>query len=1017
MTCRLVGHLVFVVALSWSGAIGVAAPRVLEVRTQQVEGVTYFHARLERPADLRLPTFDVSKPFSDADRGKFARLPWLVPQDEKARTVYYRHKPSQPSLNFFGRLAEGGTARFILVYPTGEAVGAKPAAAPTAGESTATAEAGLELDFDKAVAVPVPKLDPDDQHLHPDDLRSHWALHQAAHFAVLETQVLDFPFFSFAREATGRKYGVVSPPWVKRQLGQARHRLYEVTTGADAIAETLQLDRLLEAEDKPGRGEERTIPLAKVPGITVPEQPWERLLAGTGPATEPLARLVPHDNYYVYFRDLRKFIEAGNLLDEWGTNLLRVYEMKSRDYQLRQRYERQLCLTTTALGKALGPALVKGIALTGSDPYFREGTDVTVIFHVVNRGLFLAAVDGFIRDARQAHGSSLAEGRDDYHGTAIERFVTPLREVSLHRSALRDEALGEFVVYSNSPSGVRRVLDAQQGRGKRLADSSDFRYVRTIFPLKDESKAKPRDDRETDTKAADQEREDGFAFLSDAFLRQLTGPATRIKEKRRLEALTSASMLTSAALLAAWETGKLPADHAAALAAAGLRPQDVAVPEGKEIVWDPQRQLAVSDVYNTIHFSTPLVELPIDRVTSGEAEQYGRFRDEYSRLWRSYFDPIGLRLSLDEKRVRAETHILPLAGSDAYRVLREVAGRGTIRFDPSKSSVIDFQVSLFRDKSSFALHLDGGTALREMVGLLIRWEADPSINLRQEYDRLFWKLPLAVRVFGEGAESRAEAEKLAEVAVDSLKADGFVRLVKEVAPAIRHKEAVIHKLVIDAERYRELAAAAPIVAPQTPLGTFLTLLPTQEAPATLYVVGIDTGVHFSTSEEFIKKLIDQADALKKDGGAKPAPRPEVNAGFVIAPGNAREAASLLLEYEGRSLALLNNQVWRSFYQAGLLSPAPREAPPKGEAQEKDQERVRQFLGFIPVSPDGSPYQYDPRLREVVSRRHGSHRRPQLHDQVEPASDLGRLLAQIATLRAELRFHENGLHTVLTIERR
>ena len=32
----------------------------------------------------------------------------------------------------------------------------------------------------------------------------------------------------------------------------------------------------------------------------------------------------------------------------------------------------------------------------------------------------------------------------------------------------------------------------------------------------------------------------------------------------------------------------------------------------------PARAWAVSDVYNTLHFATPLVELPIDRVTEAE---------------------------------------------------------------------------------------------------------------------------------------------------------------------------------------------------------------------------------------------------------------------------------------------------------------------------------------------------------------------------------------------------------------
>ena len=67
-------------------------------------------------------------------------------------------------------------------------------------------------------------------------------------------------------------------------------------------------------------------------------------------------------------------------------------------------------MKSTALGKVLGPALVKGLAVTGSDPYLREGSDITVIFQVANRRLFLAAVEGFLREARKVYGQRLHEG-------------------------------------------------------------------------------------------------------------------------------------------------------------------------------------------------------------------------------------------------------------------------------------------------------------------------------------------------------------------------------------------------------------------------------------------------------------------------------------------------------------------------------------------------------------------------------------------------------------------------------
>jgi hypothetical protein len=953
-------------------------PRVLELRTQKVEGTTYFHVRLEQPADLRLPTFDTSKPFSESDRRKFARLPRLVPQDSKTRCVYYRQRPSQPWLSFCGQVTGGGKARLLLLYPLSGQAGEKPPSLAELVRGPGMAEADVELDFDKALSVPVPELDPLDQHIHRDDLRSYWALHQAAHFAVLEPQVLEFNFYSFARESTGRKYNVVAPAWVRRQALDPEHRLYEITTGADAVAETLQLHRLLQPEARP-RGE-RTVNISDVAGVTVPPQPWDRMLKGEQPAVESIARLIPHDNYYVYFKNIRKFMEFGDLLDQWGTSVIRVYEMKSRDAQLRERYERQLCLKSTALGKLLGPAVVKGLAVTGSDPYLREGTDVTVLFEVANRVLFFSAVEGFLKEARQEHGDRLREGREDYHGTTIETFVTPLREVSLHRATL-----GDFAIYSNSPAGVRRIIDAQRKEGRCLADSSDFRYMRTVFPL-------------------DDAKEEGFVFLPDAFIRQLTGPASRIKEKRRLEALTSLYMVNNAALFCAWETGKLPADLRTALAGAGLTADDVAVPEGG-VRWDAGQKVAVSDAYNTIHFATPLMELPLDKVTPAEAREYGHFRDEYAKLWRTYFDPIGLRLSLDDKRVRVETHILPLAGSDSYRALRDTAGRSKFRFEPRTSSVLDFQLSVGdsgKDGIAIAFEVDGDALLRQMVETLIRWEADSRGNPRREYDQRFWKLPLGVRVNGQVAVGEG-----AEQFVGLLKATGLVNGEPKTS---QHRKVTLHRLAIAAERYRELGALISSVPADSPFAPVLALLPTQEAPPALHVAVIDDALHISANEDFLKKRIDESEARKKPGGTKsPDSDHEVNAGLYIGPANAREAASLFLEYEGHNLALLNNQVWSCFYQAGILAPNVSEA--------EQRETARRMLGFVPVSPDGSSYRYDARLAEVVNQRHGSLRRPQLHGQVAQTSELGKLLEQFKALRAELRFLDNGLHTVLTIERR
>src|SRR5262249_46832983 len=265
-------------------------------------------------------------------------------------------------------------------------------------------EAPVTLDFDQAEKIPAKE-----QQRAPwiapgrDDLEGLWAAAQAARFAVLEALAPECTFYGYARAATGRKYGVATPTLRARAdwaaIGRGEHqRLYDTTTGAAAIAESLQLHRLLTRDFRDGGP--RSIDIAKVPGIDIAQHPWKQMMADKTPAPEPLAKLVPHDNYYLAFKNIREFIELGAIADQWGTSLIRAYEVHSRDYQLKQRYERQLCLRSTVLGKTLGPLVIRGVAVTGSDGYVREGSDITVLFHVVNRGLFLAAVAPFIKEAR-----------------------------------------------------------------------------------------------------------------------------------------------------------------------------------------------------------------------------------------------------------------------------------------------------------------------------------------------------------------------------------------------------------------------------------------------------------------------------------------------------------------------------------------------------------------------------------------------------------------------------------------
>jgi hypothetical protein len=175
----------------------------------------------------------------------------------------------------------------------------------------------------------------------------------------------------------------------------------------------------------------------------------------------------------------------------------------------------------------------------------------------------------------------------------------------------------------------------------------------------------------------------------------------------------------------------------------------------------------------------------------------------------------------------------------------------------------------------------------------------------------------------------------------------------------------------------------------------------------LYYAMIDGGFYLTPSEKMLREVIDQAEARRKGKPATVA----VNSSLYLAPGAAEHAGKLLrryLESQTHQQALSNDPVWYALYRCGLVKPDADAATARATAY--------QYLGFVPVSPDGAAYKYDVKTDEVVNVRHGSQRRPKLQKDLAEDAPLAKLLEQLRTVRADLRFREDGIHTVLTLQR-
>ena len=142
------------------------------------------------------------------------------------------------------------------------------------------------------------------------------------------------------------------------------------------MSENLQLDRALRGT-KP---DEATIDIDTLDGITVAEIDWKPLVKDLKPKLDPLAASIPADQHVVFFPTFSAAVLTADQAELQGTPILHLAEPRSEDARTAERYQRQLCLSLTGLGRLLGPKVAKSVALTGSDPYFRTGTDVAVLF-------------------------------------------------------------------------------------------------------------------------------------------------------------------------------------------------------------------------------------------------------------------------------------------------------------------------------------------------------------------------------------------------------------------------------------------------------------------------------------------------------------------------------------------------------------------------------------------------------------------------------------------------------------
>ncbi|MCS7304800.1 MAG: hypothetical protein NZ602_06810 [Thermoguttaceae bacterium] len=862
--------------------------------------------------------------------------------------------------------------------------------------------------------------------------------------------------------------------------------LLALFSAAHAIQESLQMDTLVgERQFDPARlanPAENQVPIAEIHGPQVKSHPWEKMLAqqltlGKKPDVSPLSLCVPADQYLVEFSSVNKMLEVLEALDRLGDHVFVQAVKSAQSQRSRQRIQQQLAVQTDPLTRPFYDLVVEQVAITGNDLYFREGTDITLLFLLKQPQVFQARMDSFLTAAEKSRPDAV-RSIGQIEGISYTSITTPDRTVHVFSAYPKPN----LHVRSNSKLALERVLRAIAGDPQmpRLGETAEFKYIRTLMQRGDP-------------------REDGFVYLSDPFIRRMIGPQVKLTEARRMICYNHLRMIGHAAMLYQTQYGKKP-QSLQDLVDGGCAPAAFTSPRTKVETRTEAEQVFCCPCGGTYSLApdgltgvcshhgralemVPCLDIPLERVTDQEADQYKRFVDEYDDYWRQFFDPIVLRIKVDKTQYRLETLILPLIDNSIYTGLARLLGGEPENLEPlplPKRTI--FSIAFRLDKKIFEQTKEDVLPwmLREILVLPRSGLEKPSTITAEDVRRFLMDglgnqislhicdaqpmfdfntmeaFGLLLSEFRWQARNRSAADMLEffpfGFLAAALNAPTYIALPVQKTEIVDEFLDKLDKLLAQLGRagggdfffpapdfYK-----TPLKGTQTPMRVFsIGIGPIKWR---LYLARIGSGLYVASKPEILEDLLQLASGqMASSGNALAQGQTMGTVGAVGQRGPSQKTPGLLGAAPktptsdapvAHGMVRIRPENWNQVladFQLGwaesgrraclnnlpMLSSAARALAALGQTPKPEEvlQMAQRLYGMYLYCPDGGRYEPLSDRPEVVCSVHGSAAAPRQAAAPAAGSALDALLKEFAGLTAELTFLEDGLHAVLTIRRK
>jgi hypothetical protein len=467
---------------------------------------------------------------------------------------------------------------------------------------------------------------------------------------------------------------------------------------------------------------------------------------------------------------------------------------------------------------------------------------------------------------------------------------------------------------------------------------------------------------------------------------------------------------------------------------------DLVCPDGGTYTMSADGMHGVCSHHGHARHLVPCCETPLAWVYPDEAREYERFRNEYNNYWRTYFDPIALRIQVTPERYRVETIVLPLINNSIYTGLARMLG--------GKPEPLDALPVPKRNILSVAAHINKETLpkeanLGEWLGfvqknlpvdtkdLLARGLGDQiSLNLCDSPLLFDLDMPrffnLMFGNFNANLQNLSNQDWLLTFLITSLNSplyvavpvrdvkvvDSFLKALDMVLASRRDEQAGLGWFSLDQDFYKNELPGGVTARCQS-----LSLGPVKWR---FYWARIGSGLYVASKASVLKDLAE-AEIAHVEGREKAGTESDTIAHGLVRL-RARNWNQVLPDYrlgwaENNRLACLRNLGPLASAGRAVLASAEGKGEKNRQGLSDDMQRLAdQMYAVHFFCPEGGQYLLSPDGRSCTCSVHGSARDPKQPLAANENNGPGKLLNTFGGLSASLTFLEDGLHAVVILER-